>query len=317
MENRALRAAYGGAGWQPRAGTLIDEIGSTWCACGSSSEYLPLRSVLLHRPGPEIEEVADPDTALMLERPDPGRARAEHDAIASAYRRLGVSVHYVEPPLRPPPNQMFVADLFFMTPEGAIVGRPASAARAGEERWAARRLADLGVPILATVRGGGTFEGADAAWLDPRTVLIARGLRTNDEGARQVASALAGLGVTTAVTELPVGTMHLMGQLRVVDRDLAFVWPRRISHRAIEVLGKGGFRVVPFPDEEEARTSFAHNFVTVAPRAVLMPAGCPNSQRAYEEAGIRCETVEIDAILKAAGGIGCLTGIVGRDAGKD
>jgi len=43
---------------------------------------------------------------------------------------------------------MFVSDLMFMTPEGAVLARPASTVRAGEERWVARRLAELGVPIL-------------------------------------------------------------------------------------------------------------------------------------------------------------------------
>lgn len=313
MDDLAARAAYGGGKWRPRGGSLAGEIGTNWAACGCSSEYGRLRSVLLHRPGPELESVEDADAALMLDRPDAARAASQHDALAAAYNRLGVAVHYVSPPAAPPPNQMFVADLFFMTPEGAIVGRPAAAARAGEERWVARRLADLGVPILRTIRGSATFEGADAAWLDPKTVLAGRGLRTNDEGATQVAAALADIGVVTVVTELPAGTMHLMGQLRLVDRDLAFAWPRRISHRAIDLLGGRGFTVVPFPDEEEARTGFAHNFVTVDRRAILMRANCPKSQRAYEAAGIRCETVEIDEILKAAGGIGCLTGIVERD----
>ena len=45
------------------------------------------------------------------------------------------------------PNLMFVADLMFMTPEGAILGRPASTVRTGEERFVARRLAELGIAI--------------------------------------------------------------------------------------------------------------------------------------------------------------------------
>ena len=40
-------------------------------------------------------------------------------------------------------------------------------------QFVARRLADLGIPILRTIRGSGTFEGADAAWLDPHTLLLA------------------------------------------------------------------------------------------------------------------------------------------------
>ena len=92
---------------------------------------------------------------------------AQHDDLADAYRANGVQVVYVDPGHLPPPNQMFCADLFVMTPSGAIVGRPASTVRAGEERWIARRLADCGVPILRSVGGRGTFEGADLCWLAP------------------------------------------------------------------------------------------------------------------------------------------------------
>jgi len=43
---------------------------------------------------------------------------------------------------------MFVSDLMFMTPEGVFLARPASTDRVGEERRVARRLTELGVPIL-------------------------------------------------------------------------------------------------------------------------------------------------------------------------
>src|SRR3546814_2569119 len=90
---------------------------------------------------------------------------------------------------------MFCADLFVMTPEGAILARPASTVRAGEERWVARRLADLGVPILRTLTGTAVFEGADLMWLDPRTAMIGLGLRTNEEAASQIATTLEEIGV--------------------------------------------------------------------------------------------------------------------------
>src|SRR3546814_8550844 len=84
-----------------------------------------------------------------------------------------------------------------MTPEGAILARPASTVRAGEERWVARRLADLGVPILRTLTGTAVFEGADLMWLDPRTAMIGLGLRTNEEAASQIATTLEEIGVET------------------------------------------------------------------------------------------------------------------------
>jgi arginine deiminase len=308
-------AAYGGAGWSPRTASLRQEIGKVWGACGVSTEWSPLKSVLLHRPGQELEELADPDQAQMLAPLNASRAREQHDALAQAYRDAGVAVHYVEPAETPPPNLMFVADLMFTTPEGAIVGRPASTVRAGEERWVARRLADLGVPILRSVRGRGTFEGADALWVDPQTALVATGLRTNAEGAAQVASLLREMGVEVIQVGLPYGAMHLMGTLRFADGELAIAWPGRVPYAAVEALRAHGYTVLFIPDEGEGVRGMALNFVTLGPRRILMAAGNPITQAFYEEdAGIACQVVEVDEILKAAGGIGCATGILEREA---
>lgn len=306
-------AAYGGTGWSPRTASLRQEIGRVWGACGIGTEWSPLKAVLLHRPGPELEDLADPDAAQMLAPLDAGRARGQHDALAQAYRDAGVVVHYVEPAGTPPPNLMYVADLMFMTPEGAILGRPASTVRAGEERWVARRLADLGVPILRSVRGRGTFEGADALWVDPQTALVATGLRTNAEGAAQVAGLLQEMGVEVIQVGLPYGAMHLMGTLRFADRDLAIAWPGRVPYAAVEALRAHGHTVLFIPDEGEAVRGMALNFVTLGSRRILMAAGNPVTQAFYEDAGIACQTVEVDEIHKAAGGIGCVTGILERE----
>lgn len=308
----SLIAAYGGPGWSPRSGALRDEIGGVWGRCGVASEWSTLKAVLLHRPGAELDAVSDYNAAQMLGPVDADRARAQHDALAQAYREAGVAVHYVAPPETPPPNLMFVADLLFMTPEGAILGRPASTVRAGEERWIARRLAELGVPILRSVRGTGIFEGADALWIDPGTALVATGLRTNAEGAAQVTSLLQELGVEVIPVGLPYSAMHLMGTLRFLDRDLAVAWRRRVPHAAVEALRAHGYTVLFLPDDDEAKGGMALNFVTLGPRRVLMAAGNPVTQAFYEGAGIACQALEVDELLKAAGGIGCLTGILER-----
>ncbi len=305
-------AAYGGDGWHPRSSSLREEIGRLWGRCGIDTEWGNLVSVLLHRPGPEIVAQEDPNEVQMLAPVDMERARAQHDALATAYANEGVIVHYVEPPDQPPPNLMFVADLFFMTPEGAVLGRPASSVRAGEERLVARRLAEMGVPILRSVRGSGTFEGADAAWIDPGTVILATGLRTNDEGADQVESLLREMGVDVIRVGLPFGAMHLMGTLRFADRDMAVAWPGRVPYAAVEALQRRGYRVLFLPDERETVYGMALNFVTLAPRRILMPAGNPVTQAFYESAGVECRTVQVDELSKAAGGIGCLTGILER-----
>ncbi|MBX7215202.1 MAG: hypothetical protein K1X39_14435 [Thermoflexales bacterium] len=314
MKNPTENAAYGGPGWQPRTASLAEEIGSLWAPCGIDSEYAPLRQVLLHRPGPELAAShGDFNAAQMLAPLDVGLAQARHDAMAQAYRDAGVEVVYLDAPTPATPNQMFMADLFVMSPVGAILARPASRVRAGEERWTARTLAALGMPIALSVGGHGVFEGADLMWVRPDQVYLARGLRTNEDAYYQIANLLGALDVHVQQIELPFGSMHLMGMLRIVDEDLALGWPTRLSHRAVDGLREAGYRVAWIPDETEARERYAFNIVTLGPRHILMPAGCPRTQAFYEDLGIRCVTVDIGELGKAAGLAGCLTGVLRRD----
>ena len=306
-------AAYGGEGWRPRITTLNQEMGTIWGDWGVESECMSLHAVLLHLPGKEVEGLANPDEVQMLSPIEADLMRRQHDALAEAYRHAKVQVHYVNPAVTPPPNTMFVRDLFFMTPEGAILARPASPVRAGEERHVACRLADLGVPIIRSIRGKGTFEGADALWLDEKTVLLASGLRTNEEGANQVEQMLKEMGLEVIRVELPYGTMHLLGTLNFADRDLAVAWSGRVPFKAVQALRERDFEMLWLPDEEEAVKGMALNFVTLRPRCVLMPANCPKTSSVYKASGIKCIEVDISEFIKAAGGIGCLTGILKRE----
>jgi N-dimethylarginine dimethylaminohydrolase len=137
-------------------------------------------------------------------------------------------------------------------------------------------------------------------------------LRTNAEGAAQVTRTLQEMGVEVIRVGLPYGAMHMMGTLRFPDRDLAVAWAGRVPYAAVEGLRTRGYKVLFAPEERELRQGMALNFVTLGPRQVLMAAGNPVTQRFYKQTGIRCEVVEVDELVKAAGGIGCLTGVVWR-----
>jgi N-dimethylarginine dimethylaminohydrolase len=310
----SFEATYGGDGWSPRTRSLHQELGTLWGSCGIDSEWAPLRAVLLHSPGNELmASLDDYDAAQMLEPLDVAKAQAQHGDIAAAYEKFGIDVFFVEPDEPASPNQMFVADLMAATPEGVIIARPASTVRAGEERWAARRLADMGVPIVKSVRGNGTFEGADLMWIRPDVAIVGRGLRTNDDGAAQVASILTEMGVEVVQVDLPYGSMHLMGMLRIADKDLGLAYPNRLVHRGVEALKRCGIEVAFVPRTEELLTGSAFNFVCLSPREILMPAGNPKTQTFYESLSIKCHTVDVSELRKAAGAIGCLTGIVERE----
>ncbi len=305
-------AAYGGDGWSPRVDAHAAEIGSLWAACGIDSEWRRLTVVALRRPGAEIA-VDDTNASQFLDVLDLGRAQAEHDALADAYRAQGVEVIEVPDAPRPSPNRMFCADLLVMTPEGAILARPASTVRAGEEVAVAAALAQARVPILKTLTGQATFEGADLMWLDGENAIIGRGLRTNQQAIDQIAALMAEIGRGLIAVDLPHGTMHLMGMLRIAGADLAIAWPRRTPHAAVVALRERGYRVAFLPGEDEAENNKALNFVTLGPRRILMPAGNPGARGFYEGLGVEMIETPMTELRKAAGAVGCLTGVVGRE----
>lgn len=307
-------AAYGGDSWSQRNLTHGAELGTIWHSAAIDSEWRPLKSVLLHCPAQELlaaEE--DPDAVQMLAALDLPLAQREHQAMVQAYRDHGVEVHFVNPDLPCPANQMFCADLFAMTPQGAILARPASTVRAGEERWVARALAAQGIPILKTLTGTATFEGADLMWLDEKTAMIGRGHRTNQAAIEQIGHCLAEIGCELIAVDMPYGTMHFMGMLRIVDKDLALCWPRRTPHATVEALKARGFQVI-FPDFSDDQDSYRGiNFVTLGPRKVLMVADLPRTQQALEAQGVECVTTSTAELSKAAGNVGCLTGVLNRE----
>ena len=312
VEDLSKIAAYGGSKWIGRNSSLKQDIGKLWAACGIENEYSSLEAILLHTPGEELLSVTDPELFHMLEPVNLEKAQAEHKNLKQAYKDHGVKVYDLKPDCLPPPNIMFMADLFFMTPEGAVLGRPASSIRSGEEVHVARALSALKIPILKTIRGNGTFEGADAAWINPETVIVGRGLRTNDDGISQLRSILNEIGVEVIITDLPHGTMHLMGMLRFFDKDLAVAWPKRIAYSAVKALNDNSIRVELLPDEIEAESGMALNVVTLGPKKIIMPANNPNTQSFYESLGVDVTSVEVGELMKATGAVGCLTGILKR-----
>ncbi len=304
-----------GERWFPEKTSFLEDMSWIWGEWGLNSEVGKLRAVLLHRPGKEIEKV-DPKVARFSEAiDDVEEACREHDRLAEAYRRNGVRVYYIEETCPDCPNAFFVHDQFAMTPEGAIVARPAMKVRRKEVYYTHKRLAELGVPILRTIHGQGTFEGADLLWLNEETVVIGIGVRTNREGARQVAEVLKVIGVREIIEfHIPYGQAHVDGRLNIIDKDLAILFPWHVPYTVASKLKEHGYDIIEVEDPKEAIIDRATNVVALEPGTIIMgKTGAEKTKKRLVEIGVKIIEVKVDELMKGRGGISCMTGRLKRD----
>ena len=298
---------------QPTNTTFKGDLIQLWGDWGVDSEIGRLRSALLRRPGKEIENLKDPQAMAMKEAWDPEKVRYQQDVLADIYRSFGVDVRYVKDMGQCYPNGMYMRDLVFMTPEGAIVTRPAAKCRVGEEVYAAKALMELGVPIIKTINSGGIFEGACGLWMDRETCLLGYGYRCNPSGMAQVEEELRNMGVKHIIkVEIPRGRAHLDSFMAFADYTVALILRMVAPDTIYRELEEREFNIVDIPSIEEFH-SFCQNLVAIEPGRVVMPTGCPLTAKALERAGVEVIPVDVSEIIKGNGAIHCMTAFLKRD----
>jgi dimethylargininase len=283
---------------------------------GSQSMIAPLRTVLVKRPE-ESFAVDDPVAWHYTGRPDLVLARQEHEALVALLREAGAEVITHDEPQPDHADAIFVFDPALLTDQGAIMLSMGKAQRRGEEAAMARRLEELGVPILYTLQGEARAEGGDLLWLDHETLAVGQGFRTNAEGLRQLREVLAGIGVTVIPVELPYYTgpescLHLLSLISIVDEHVAIVYPPLLSVPFWQELQRREFRLVEVPDAEFA--TMGPNVLALAPGRCLTLEGNPLTRKLLEAAGCEVMTYRGNEIsLKAEGGPTCLTRPIWRE----
>lgn len=286
---------------------------------GGQNMVEPLRRVVL-RPPDESFAVADPGLWNYTAVPDLGVARREHSTLVGLLRDEGVEVHLHQAPQPGRADAVYVFDPVLMTDRGAVVLRMGKPQRRGEEAALARRLGELGVPVLFELAGEALAEGGDCLWLDRQTLAIGHGFRTNSQGIRQLREGLEACGVEVVPVQLPYFTgpracLHLLSLISLVDHDLAVVYPRLLAVPLWNLLRERGIEIVEVPDEEFA--SMGPNVLALAPRRCVMLEGNPVTRRRMESAGCEVLTYRGNEIsLKAEGGPTCLTQPLLRAAGS-
>jgi dimethylargininase len=281
---------------------------SALAAFGAQSMTAPLRDVLVQRPGAAFGAAFDDPAHGFLHPVDLDLARREHDFFSNLLARLGVRVHELGAVSTPHPDLVYTFDPLLVTERGSIALRSGKATRRGEAAEIEAWLTARGVPALGRIAAPGTVDGGDTFWLRPDLLCVGRTLRTNGEGARQLADLVGG---DVRVFDLPwwrgeAELIHLLSVISPVADDLAVVYLPLLPVGLWELLGDLGIRTVAVPAEEFP--TLGCNVLAVRPGVCVVADGNPATRRALEDAG--CEVHAYPALeigINGSGGPTCLT----------
>lgn len=283
---------------------------------GSQSMVTRLRKVLVKRPD-EGFAVEDYVKWHYTDRPDLLEAQREHDAFTEILRKDGIEVFYHDEPQPSRADSIFTYDPAIVTDQGAIILNMGKPLRRGEEPPMRRRLQELGIPILYTIKEDARVEGGDLLWIDHDTLAVGQGFRTNRQGLLQIREAVEPLDVEVLPVELPYflgpeACLHLMSLISLVDHDLAVCYPLLMPVPFWKCLKERGFDLIEVSEEEF--NAMGINVLALSPKRCLMLDTAPITKQMLEEAG--CQVLIYNGVeisLKTEGGPTCLTRPILRD----
>ena len=274
---------------------------------GAQSMTAPLLEVLVSPPGRAFGAAFDDPQHGFLHPVDLELARREHAAFVEVLASLGPRVHVLEN-TTDDPDLLYPFDPLLVSDRGAIPLRPGKPNRRIEpgihEAW----LNAAGVPTAGRISAPGTIEGGDTFWLRPDLFCIGRTLRTNSEGARQLAAIVGG---DVRVFDVPywrgpAELIHLLSVISPVADDLAVVYPPLLPVGLWELIGELGIRTVEVPEDEFP--TLGCNVLAVRPGVVIVAEGNPVTAAGLAAAGCEVHAYPASEIgVNGSGGPTCMT----------
>ena len=253
----------------------------------------------------------------------------------------GYEAQYIQSPLM---NLYFTRDQSITTPRGHIICNMNSSQRAPETEIVNLCYEHLGLKPIMRITGEGRLEGGD--YIPAGNIsLIGCGMRTNDEGIRQMMEADA-FGHDTVVVvrdhKLWQMQMHLDTHFNIIDKDLCTmvssrlnaqpadpeyntcdIWARQPGTKEytlwkrdqpfVEYMRGRGFQIIPIDYEDEMH--YANNFLTIAPRHIMAVGGQSEElQQRFLDAGVDVEWIPLDNLIEGYGAAHCMTQVLQREA---
>ena len=250
----------------------------------------------------------------------------------------GYEAQYVQNPLM---NLYFTRDQSISTPRGHVICNMNSLQREPEADIISLCYAHLGLKPILRIQGEGRLEGGD--YLPAGTLsFIGCGMRTNDEGIRQLMDADA-FGHDTVVVvrdhKFWQMQMHLDTYFNIIDNDLCTLtssrlnaqkddpeyvtcdlWVRAPGTKKYTLLQKDRsfveflqdrFEIIPIDSEDEMH--YANNFLTIAPRHIMAVGGQSKAlQQRFAKAGVKVEWIPLESLIDGYGAAHCMTQVLKR-----
>ena len=255
----------------------------------------------------------------------------------------GYEAQYIQNPLM---NLYFTRDQSITTPRGHIICQMNSSQRAPETEIINLCYEHLGLKPILRITGDGRLEGGD--YIPAGNIsLIGCGMRTNDEGIRQLMEADA-FGHDTIVIvrdhKLWQMQMHLDTHFNIIDKDLCTMVSSRLNAQPgdpefntcdiwarkpgtleytlwkqdlpfVEYIKGRGFDIIPIDYDDEMH--YANNFLTIAPRHIMAVGGQSEElQQRFRDAGVTVEWIPLESLIDGYGAAHCMTQVLQREAWK-
>lgn len=291
----------------PRAKT------SSGKAHGCQNMSGPLERVLMRRPGESLLGAKAEDWHYGPSF-DAERAIEQHAVFAGMIERSGADILWLEDENDGLADAMFAHDPSLMSDQGAVLLRMGKLRRQDEPTLHRKAYEAADIPILGTITAPGQVEGGDCIWVDATTLVVGRGVRSNEAGIQQLQALLGPNGVDVHGFDLPLyhgfdACLHLMSIMSPLAEKLALVHAPLFPVAFWQLLEGLGYRLLAAPaDEFEASNGLNLNVLPIRPGELIAIDGSPKTRRLMEDAGCTVETFEADALCVACeGGPTCLT----------
>lgn len=221
---------------------------------------------------------------------DVAAAIRQHGEYQEMLRSLNCDVRQL-PGLPHHPDSVFIEDTAIVLDECAVITRPGAESRRGETDGVADALRAL--RRLYHIAAPGTLDGGDVLRVG-RRLYVGISTRSNDDGARQLADALASHGYT--VKRVPIrDCLHLKTAASALPDDSLILDPRCVDAEQFD-----GARAIDVdPDEREAAN------VLVVGDVIAVPGSAPRTRATLDAAGFRTVAVDASELARAEGGLTC------------